>query len=619
MRHLYQAVCLGFFIAGAALPVGVAAQRLLYVEAGAAGANDGSAWADAFTDLQDALAAALPGDEIWVAEGVYKPIIPADAANVTDAERSVSFQLRNGVALYGGFMGHETNRDERDAQAHPAILSGDLLGNDQANVDADEPARAENSWHVLKAGHINLGPVDSTTVLDGFTITGGNANELPPNPNDTGGGLFVILGSNPTVRHVIFTANSARFGGGLGCISARLTLTYTLFINNAVSGDGGGMQNLFCASTLRNVAFRDNASGNFGGGLINNRGASLMHGLTFINNTALRGGGMYNLLDPSVVTNALFLSNVADVSGGGMYNDESPVIVMNAVFSGNRTLDPDLRGGGGVGNFRESPFLANVVFYGNTSARDGGAVFNINSSPTIVNSILWNNAAGGAEGAIFSGGIPGASARLFSSIVEGGLPPNTENGGGNLDADPRFVDADGPDDVPGTLDDNVRLMAASPAIDAGNNQGQYFDLFDLDGDGDTGEPLPVDLDGNARVHDAGSGAIIDMGAYEFGAPGLLVDVEETAVELPEGPIFLAAYPNPFRGQATLRYALPTAGPVVLKVYDVQGREVATLVDGALPAGTHEVRFEAPHLASGLYFYRLEAAGRTATRTMMLVR
>ncbi len=79
MKPLYQIVCLALFVVGAALPGGVAAQRILYVDAGASGANDGSVWADAFTDLQDALAAAARGDEIWVAEGVYKPVVPADS------------------------------------------------------------------------------------------------------------------------------------------------------------------------------------------------------------------------------------------------------------------------------------------------------------------------------------------------------------------------------------------------------------------------------------------------------------------------------------------------------------------------------------------------------------
>ena len=100
---------------------------------------------------------------------------------------------------------------------------------------------------------------------------------------------------------------------------------------------------------------------------------------------------------------------------------------------------------------------------------------------------------------------------------------------------------------------------------------------------------------------------------------VLVAVEDPAPALAEAPLFLAAYPNPFRGQATLRYALPVTGRVVMKVYDMLGREIITLVDAILPAGTHEVRFEAPHLASGLYLYHLEAAGRTATRKMLLVK
>ena len=625
MRPIYQAVCLVFLLLSAAAP-GVLAQQVFFVDADATGTNTGTTWTNAFTDLQEALAAALSGDEIWVAEGTYKPIIPADSANVTDVERNARFQLRNGVGLYGGFAGTETSRDERDISAHPTILSGDLLGNDNDVIDPDEPTRAENSWHVVKAGDPNTGPVNAATVLDGFMIAGGNANELPPNTDDTGGGLFIVgsLGafSEPTVRNVVLTANTARFGGGAGCSFSAPTFSRVVFTGNAVSGeltgDGGGMQNLFCASTLRNVRFHDNTAAQFGGGLMNNRGTTLMNGVTFIGNTADRGGGMYNLDDNAVVVNAVFFSNVAEVSGGGMYNDDSPTAVMNAVFSGNRTLDPERRGGGGMGNFDEQPFLTNLVFYGNTSARDGGAIFNINSDPTIINSILWANQAEGEEDEIYSGGQLGSTPRMFSSIIEGGLPPGITDGGGNLDADPLFVDADGADDLPGTIDDDFRLMAGSPAIDAGNNNGLLIDVLDLDRDGDTEDRVSVDLDGNVRIHDAGGGTVVDLGAYEFGAAGVLVATAADA-DLPESPLILAAYPNPFRGQATLHYALPAPGRATMKVYDMLGREVATLVDDVLPAGTYTVHFEAPQLASGVYLYHLEAAGRTATRKMLLVR
>ena len=117
MKRFYQAACFVLF-GVAAVPGGMAAQQVLYVDADAAGANDGSAWADAFIDLQAALAAAVQGQEIWVAEGLYKPGTVADSANVTDVERGQVFQLKNGVSLYGGFAGTETSRDQRDAVAH---------------------------------------------------------------------------------------------------------------------------------------------------------------------------------------------------------------------------------------------------------------------------------------------------------------------------------------------------------------------------------------------------------------------------------------------------------------------------------------------------------------------
>ncbi len=627
MKHLYQVAVVMLLVSAAAVPGGVAAQRILYVDAGASGADDGSAWADAFTDLQAALAEAVEGDEIWVAEGLYKPVVPADSANVTGHERAATFGLKNGVAIYGGFAGTETSRDERDMQAHPTILSGDLLGNDNDTLNVDEPTRAENSYHVVRSGT----SIDSTAVLDGFTITAGNANTLPPQIDDKGGGLYILGGGQgnfpqPTVRNVVFTANTARFGGGMGNTFASPTVTNAVFIDNVAAVDGGGIHNFLSAAIFRDIVFRNNKAEGLGGGLHQNRGAANVTNVTFIDNKAARGGGMYTVLDNSVVANTLFLGNQADEAGGGMYNDafncdECVIAIINVVFSGNRTLDTVFRGGGGIYNFRADLLLWNVTFSGNTAANEGGAIHNVNSSPMLVNTILWGNRAAMAGNQIFNRNSLVAPPDVSFSIVEGGVPEGTNDGGNNLDADPFFVDADGPDDIPGTGDDDLRLLAGSPAIDAGINSAVPNDYLDFDLDGDTSEPLTVDLDGHVRIHDGGIGeAIVDLGAYEFGAPPVVaVAVEDPAPALSEAPLFLAAYPNPFRGQATLRYALPATGRVVMKVYDMLGREIVTLIDAILPAGTHEVRFEAPHLASGLYLYHLEAAGRTATRKMLLVK
>jgi len=606
------------------------AQTVFFVNSDATGADTGDSWADAFTDLQSALQMALYGDEVWVAEGVYKPIVPVDLQNVTDPERNTPFRILDGVRLFGGFIGVESARNQRDWILHETILSGDLVGNDNDNIERTELTRIDNSWHVIFMGEVDLGPVDETTTVDGFTITAGNADPPLPNPDDSGGGLWIIgaqnIFSSPTLQNLIFTANTAHFGGGMGCIFSDPSLINVKFKGNTASSDGGGMNSVVCNALLRNVHFEDNHSVELGGGLMNNRGAANMIGVTFVDNTAEWGGGVYNLLDNTYVVNAFFANNVATISGGGMYNDESAASVMNAIFTGNRTLDPDLRGGGAMGNFRETPFLTNNVFYGNTTARDGGAIFNINSDPRIINSILWGNEAGGLEDEIFSGGFPAPSPRalVINSIVQGGIPASSVNGGGNFSADPNFVDPNGADDVLGTIDDDFRLTLISPAIDAGLNQALLFDILDLDEDGVQGadEGVPIDYSGNQRVFNGLGGAFtVDLGVYEFGAPSVaaVVDIETDSAELPVIPVFVDAYPNPFRNQATLRYSLPTSGRVILKVYDTLGREVATLVDRYLPAGTHEAQFSAPDLASGLYLYHLEVGGRTATKKMMRIK
>src|SRR5690606_37344049 len=130
------------------------AQAVIHVDADAPPGGDGASWASAFHDLQDALAVAEAGDEVWVAEGVYKPTEGSD--------RMATFTLQSGVALYGGFDGTETDRDERDWVANLSVLSGDV------GVQGDS---TDNAYHVVTAGG-----VDATAVLDGLTVQHGQAN-----------------------------------------------------------------------------------------------------------------------------------------------------------------------------------------------------------------------------------------------------------------------------------------------------------------------------------------------------------------------------------------------------------------------------------------------------------
>lgn len=95
----------------------------------------------------------------------------------------------------------------------------------------------------------------------------------------------------------------------------------------------------------------------------------------------------------------------------------------------------------------------------------------------------------------------------------------------------------------------------------------------------------------------------------------------TAVEeTPEGRFALEAnYPNPFRGETTIRYSIPTAQDVTVEVFDLLGRRVMTLADGLSAPGTHSLNVNGKELAGGLYVYRLKSGSVTLSRTMMLVK
>src|SRR5215467_7671642 len=147
-------------------------------------------WATAFTDLQPALAASNSGDEIWVATGTYKPTATTD--------RTISFAMKDGVAIYGGFNGTETTRSQRDPVANVVTLSGDI---GTAGFSGD------NSYHVVSAG----ASVTLAGIIDGVTVTGGQADGA--SPSDKGGGVW-INGGSPKLVGVTISANFAAVRGG---------------------------------------------------------------------------------------------------------------------------------------------------------------------------------------------------------------------------------------------------------------------------------------------------------------------------------------------------------------------------------------------------------------------
>ncbi|MHC4091416.1 MAG: right-handed parallel beta-helix repeat-containing protein, partial [Planctomycetota bacterium] len=362
-------------------------------------AGDGSKGAP-FCDLQDALAIATSGDEIWVAEGTYTPTGPGGA-------RDISFVLVDGVAHYGGFpSGFGGGKSgSRDPDVYVTALSGDLNGDD----GPDFANNSENSNHVVTGRY-----VDAATVLDGFAITDGNANGDFSSPSAFGGGMLNDGGS-PTVTNCMFSGNFAKVGGGASNVAnSSPTVADCGFSGNSALA-GAGMLNFDGSDpTVTNCMFSGNSAsadgGEGGSGMFNFLSSPTVADCTFTGNSAdLDGGGMTNAGSHPTVTNCTFNGNSADERGGGMFNrDGSDPTVTNCTFSGNAA-----HFGGGMYNVDSSPTVTNCTLSGNVSDVGGGMLNILNAHPTVTNCVLWGN-GGGAFGG------PDDAIVTFSD-VEGGF------------------------------------------------------------------------------------------------------------------------------------------------------------------------------------------------------
>lgn len=427
------------------------------------GTGDCSSWANA-CKLGIALTASVSGDQIWVASGTYKP----------GAVRNLSFQLKSGVEIYGGFPAAGGNWASRDWEANPTVLSADIGTSGEVG---------DNNYHVVTANN-----VDSTAVLDGFTVGDGYANGTDdPNwygagmlligsspvlrnllitdntvPNGSGGGVYSYQGS-PILENVTMTNNTSNSGGGMysgegspsltdvtfsnntalfwgGGLNTEYTGTPTLnnvtFTDNAVTGSppdapicqGGGMSVAWGNTpSLTTVTFTDNTSAYNGGGLFSGYNSSMtLTDVTFSGNSANRdGGGMYTNTTGSVnLTNVSFTNNSSEnYSGGGLYNTGSgSTVLSNATFTSNSAY----KTGGGMMSNSNNSTLTNVVFNGNQSeSAEGGGFSTSNCSPTLTDvSFINNSAASFGGGAFHLGGSPNYTNITFSG--------NTAQSGGGM-------------------------------------------------------------------------------------------------------------------------------------------------------------------------------------------
>lgn len=266
---------------------------VIYVDVDASGGNDGTSWDDAFTALQSAFAGGGSGDEIWVAEGTYKPSNEVGGAG--DAYKT--FQLENDLEVYGGFDGTESVKADRNWIANETILSGDL--------------GATDAYHVF---YHPTSLVGLTAILDGFTIIGGTA--IGANAHGKGGGMHNNQAA-PTVRNCIFESNHA-------------TIT------------GGALYNFSSAAEFYNCQFLSNTSDEICGGVVCEESTETVFVCCeFADNTGPVAGGLYvGDNGEAILTNCTIADNIATSSGtdgaGGIYVESgSEVTLQNTIIRRN--------------------------------------------------------------------------------------------------------------------------------------------------------------------------------------------------------------------------------------------------------------------------------------------
>jgi hypothetical protein len=455
----------------------------------------GVSWTSAFKTIGEAITAAVANDEIWVKTGTYILTQP--------------LTVDKALKFYGGFAGTEMELAQRNVQLNLTTVDGNNA-----------------------AYHCFLVPAAAEVTIDGFTITRGKATG--PQENDrTGGGILTQAGLT-TIANCIIKNNTATNSGGGLALNGNSAVQHCQITENT-AGNAAGVYSSVGTLHIQDCQITGNTATQQGGGLLCLQNAPVIDTTFIQNNHAATGAGVFLNNSPAQLASCTISGNQASADGGGVYNSggDSESKFRNcrlaantaggkggALFSTGGTLGninhPELSNcilvqnegqDGGALYFDQyaSGDVLNCTISGNRAQRGGGMfVFESYSYTRVLNTIFWGDSAttGHPEihfaptGAI--GSKPDNLEVYYSDIMTGWdhVVINIEN----LNLDPAFVDANGPDNNPATWTDNdYRILPTSPMIDKGT--AQHSAMF----------APTTDFLGTIRPQ----GARYDIGAYEY--------------------------------------------------------------------------------------------------------
>ncbi len=402
------------------------------------------------------------------------------------------------------------------------------------------------------------------------------------------------------VTDCLFELNTAVNGAAMQWISSAGLVTRCVFRDN--SSTRGGALDCFAHGNERLIFYDCDFIGNHAeyGGAVWLEAVAASGGLAFDscrfsgNSAQVWGGAFWGWTVPKI-DRCWFDDNEADSLGGAIYCTGMATID-RSVFTGNVS-----RTGGAIALYpssQELPVVRRCTLIGNRASRSGAAVEL--SRPAVMNNCLlaFNEGEAEALGLPWIGDPTTIGWNLLYGNEGGDLSPDYEgmigeitmtNHNGdpcdyyyNIFLDPLLVDV---------VTGDFHLQPDSPCIDAGRHYSSQFPFRDPDS------------------------TISDIGAFPFDQ----TDVADARSQAPNAFALLQNYPNPFNATTTISFDLPREGRVALRVFDLTGRDVATLIDRELAAGEHRVRFDAGELASGVYFYRLHAGEFVDAKKMVVLK
>jgi hypothetical protein len=418
---------------------------------------------------------------------------------------------------------------------------------------------------------------DSMSILEGITIQN---SEI---------GITCTHGVSPIIKNNIIRNNNRNGqGGGIICSESDPKIVKNIIENNSAVSGGGIWCNEAMAIIQDNI-FRSNiATADFsdGGGAILCEGSDpLICKNIFVENSAYVGGAISCSWssNPRIVEN-IFRENRGTISAGGVYLIGSESLVANNIFI--RNFAPN---GAAIGIFDSTiSIIINNISW-EDSAYSGPAIYCVDSGPLISNCIFWGGHSNiGDEIRVFNFNNQLEPIITYCDIMGGW------NGQGNINYDPLFRNPDEEDFRLSSI--SCGYLSDSPCIDAG--------------DPSIADSL-LDCNWGMGTNRA------DIGSY--GGRGTLSSIYDNSEITPLQVGTLCNYPNPFNAQTTIRYGLPEAAVVTVDIYDIMGRKVETLQKENREAGSHLLIWNSHGMASGIYFYKIQAGKMTEIRKMVVIK